>query len=359
MLYGSSGGTKESIIRVSGNNNGEAVVDKNQDFEIQVYNDGDKDLTITAINLANNIHNAYVFYNGIPNLPIIIKGGGKIDLELRFSPKNVQQYKADIIITSDASSGKGEIALSYSGKTDNANTSIIRLTAGSCPDVTLGQNGNFNLSVYNDGNSSFNISKITSTDPAFSVQNFNSTSIGANTSKTFTFKFSPTQAKLYSTSIVVQSDAVSGNNTIIVYGTGVFRTNSKITVEPKIGTYTACNNNNSTRDLTNYDKWLHTDYITNKFKLKVVSIDSANGTINFNVKRCDNYNFDKSYSIEIYEINPNYSTPKVFAKNNDPDVNIKLFTKFEGHNKKTYVAIVTDSSLGGDYFCTQDIEVSW
>jgi hypothetical protein len=217
----------------------------------------------------------------------------------------------------------------------------------------------FPLTIYNDGNTPLFISGISSSNSAFSTQNFSSKTINANSSEVFNLIFSPIQVQLYSTQISVQSNASSGTNSISLNANGTSNSSSGIKIQPNLGNYTPCNNSNSTRDLTNYNKWLYTDYITNQFKFKVESIDSAKGVVSFVVKQCDNNNFKKYYTIVIYESDPINSPPIYQAKPNDADATISLNTKFQGHDTKTYVAIITDSSLGGNYYCTQDISISW
>jgi PKD repeat protein len=154
-----------------------------------------------------------------------------------------------------------------------------------------------------------------------------------------------------------------GSNSISKQFYVMDKTVGGMSIQPGLGKFTGCDYPASTRDLSNFDSWfswLYSDYLTNVFKLKVASIDSSNGTIEFVIKRCDNYNFKSNCTIDIYETNPVYKfTGSYLVFSNEPEANLKFQTKFAGHDSKNYIAVITNSSLGGEYYCTKEITITW
>lgn len=85
--------------------------------------------------------------------------------------------------------------------------------------VLLGETTTKTITIANTGNAALQISTITL--PQGFSSSVGATTINANASISAQITFAPTELKDYTGSVVISSDAVSGNNSLVVNGTGV------------------------------------------------------------------------------------------------------------------------------------------
>jgi len=235
------------------------------------------------------------------------------------------------------------------------------VTTEKCDDVPVNQKEIFKMTVHNDGDVAFIINEIKSTSPVFTlVKPPNGDKIPALGELSFDVQFSPTQAKKYTTEISVNSTASSGVSSVSVSASG---TSSNIVTIPNLETFTGCDDQDSVRDLTSVVRGLYDVYWTNEFKLSVKSIDSANSKVTFVIKRCDDLNMQKDYTVHIYDMNPNVQSPYwssvTSSYTGDPEIEIVHPVKFIGHDTKKFIATIYYAGLQSENWCTKEVEIKW
>lgn len=238
---------------------------------------------------------------------------------------------------------------------------LVSISGKTNGDVKVGQSDTFSISLTNQGTTEIIINDIDfsqNDEGAFSFENGKpSFPFKIQKNKTFNIilRFTPTKNKLYTAILAVTGSDPSDTKTYTLKFQGTASTGGIKSV-PTMGVFSGCDYPKAIRDLTEFDNSLHTDYITNHFKIQAVSIDSAEGKVLFRIKRCDNTNFKKDATCTIIEENPVYLPSSRFIFANDTACSIVIYTKFHGKDTKRYFATIEENTK---YYCTKEITLSW
>ncbi|MEW6486260.1 MAG: choice-of-anchor D domain-containing protein, partial [Pseudomonadota bacterium] len=191
---------------------GTANVGTTTDLPLTIYNDGDDTLNITSCG---------TFPTGfslVGACPTSISGGGSQTLTIRFSPIDVLSYSGSINIQTNA----GDQAVSLSGQGAGGKISLSQelIDFGTVP---TGLPKTVALTVTNTGNAPMSITGITNPASPFSVVSVGTPPIQLlpGTSYSIIVIFNPTAANNYSSSFVIQTNAINGNKTVNLQGFGV------------------------------------------------------------------------------------------------------------------------------------------
>ncbi len=196
-----------------------------KDLTLTIYNDGDDALNITSCG---------TFPTGfslVGSCPTSISGGGSQTLTIRFSPTDVASYSGSINIQTNANDQT--VNLSGQGAGGKISISQEQIDFGTIP---TGSPETVALTVTNAGNAPMNVTSITPpSSPFFSVSYVGTPPIQLlpNTSFTILVTFSPTTANNYSSSFVIQTNAINGNKTVNLQGFGQSAAGGTATLSPE------------------------------------------------------------------------------------------------------------------------------
>jgi prepilin-type N-terminal cleavage/methylation domain-containing protein len=186
---------------------------------LTISNPGNATLTVSSINLPTGytITAPYNWTSGT------IAGGGYQYATVTFDPTQVQDYSGggtDVItVNSDSMSGTNTMAISGAG-----GEPVISMPASlAFGTVLINTTSTQTLTIQNTGGTPLHVSHIT--PPAgFTITapyNWNSGTIGANSSQQVSITFSPTAIQSYSgNNLTVASDALSGSGSVALTGAG-------------------------------------------------------------------------------------------------------------------------------------------
>lgn len=144
--------------------------------------------------------------------------GSSKTFSIAFAPQEARAYNGSIVIKSNASNGDLVIPLSGTGAEAQG---YLEITSGESLDfgtVNLGASGALITRIRNSGEAKLNITGIQCPDGFSATCNVSSLSAGSNTS--INVSFTPTQARTYSGTIIVYTDAENSSVSIDVTGTG-------------------------------------------------------------------------------------------------------------------------------------------
>ena len=144
--------------------------------------------------------------------------GSSKTFSIAFAPQEARAYNGSIVIKSNASNGDLVIPLSGTGAEAQG---YLEITSGESLDfgtVNLGASGALITRIKNTGEAKLNITGIQCPDGFSATCNVSSLNAGSNTS--INVSFTPTQAKTYSGTIIVNTDAENSSVSIDVTGTG-------------------------------------------------------------------------------------------------------------------------------------------
>jgi hypothetical protein len=209
-----------------------------------------------------------------------IAAGSSRSVTITFSPTQATSYSGSITVSSNASNGTQSISVSGTGA--QAATPTISLSGSlSFGNVNVGSSSTKTFTIQNTGNATLTVNSV-SCPSGFST-NWSSGTIAAGSSRSVTITFSPTQAKSYSGSITVSSNASNGTQSISASGTGV---QPAPTFTPAIGTYTACGSGSLICD--------GETYTAGTIKATVISYNTSTNKATFRVAKCDGSNFSSA-----------------------------------------------------------------
>ncbi len=160
---------------------------------------------------------------------------GKSQLvNITFTPNQEKTYSGNIVVNSNSKKGTNKIAVLGDGTTPQP--TIVLSGNMDFGEVELGKQKKSNLTVTNSGTSTLMVKNIQY------PEGYSGDWIGnipAGSSQNITITFNPYQEKFYTGSIVINSNATIGTNTIAVLGQGVtqtsvldFESNNNIKIYP-------------------------------------------------------------------------------------------------------------------------------
>lgn len=273
--------TQTKIISLSGNLTfGNINIGQTSTKTLTITNTGNSPLDVSSISTPTGFSGSF---NGT------IQPSNSANVQITFSPSNVQAYSGNITVNSNATSGTNTISASGNGTQQTTETRIISLSGNiSFGNVATGQSSNKNLTISNIGNSPLTISSI-AVPTGFSVGSFSST-IQAGGSAIVSVTFSPTNVQSYSGNLTVTSNSTSGTNSLNVSGNGIA---SGPTVVPAIGTYAAC---------ASIGTVCTPAYGLGTITARVVSINKATNKIVVEIKKCNGTTFNAGGNINVVNL---------------------------------------------------------
>ena len=179
---------------------------------LTITNNGNTALTVSSISYPSSN------FSGAWSGPIA--AGGSQTVPVTFAPAAVVSYIGTVTVNSDATSGTNTITASGAGVAAVALTKIIGVTGSlAFGNVLTGTTATATLTITNNGNTALTVSSI-----SYPSSNFSgawSGPIAAGGSQTVPVTFAPVTVVGYGGTVMVNSDATSGTNTITTSGTGV------------------------------------------------------------------------------------------------------------------------------------------
>ncbi|MEI6516048.1 MAG: choice-of-anchor D domain-containing protein, partial [bacterium] len=198
--------TVERAVRLTGNlASGDVIVGGSSTCTFTIHNDGNDDLTVSAISLPAGFTG-----NWFGKIAV----GSSHDVAITFSPTAAQEYSGTVTVSSDATSGTGSMAVYGRGV-----ARVMRL-AGDLDfgNVMIGSSVTRVLKLANDGNTAMSVVSIV-TPAGFSGAW--SGNIAAGGAQDVLITFSPTTLGQVAGTLAIDSDATSGMTSRDVTGSGV------------------------------------------------------------------------------------------------------------------------------------------
>ena len=198
-----------AIISLSGNLSfGNVLLNTSARQNLVISNSGNLTLHVNGISFPPGFSGAF---SGA------IAPGAKATVAVTFAPTAMTNYNGVVTVTSDASSGVNTIAASGIGA-----ASAIALSGNlNFGGVIAGSSEQLSLTISNTGNATLNVSSI---HYPIGFSGAFSGAIAAGGAASITVTFSPTNGSPYSGAITVNSDALSGVNSVNASGTGIAQT---------------------------------------------------------------------------------------------------------------------------------------
>jgi len=186
---------------------------------LTISNTGNAAVTVIGIAASGSVTGVFVgsWLSGT------IAAGGSQQVTIQFAPTAPQIYSGTLTVNSDATSGTNTIGVSGTGTAVAVQTRIIGLSGNlSFGSVPVGSTATATLTISNTGNAPLTVSGIAASGSMSSVLlgSWLSGTIAAGGSQQVTMQLAPTAAQAYTGTLMVNSDATSGTNTISVSGTG-------------------------------------------------------------------------------------------------------------------------------------------
>ena len=176
---------------------------------LTIHNDGATPLFVLGID-----HSSPVFSG---NFSGFIPAFGSQNVTVRFAPTAAIAYSDSIYVSSNATSGSGDMRASGAGAP--VPTRIISIGGNpALGPVVVGATLRVNLTLYNSGNTALTLRSIV-TPAGFTVTKPSSV-IPAHGSMNVTVAFSPKAARIYDGTLIVYSNATAGVGSIRLRGTG-------------------------------------------------------------------------------------------------------------------------------------------
>jgi pimeloyl-ACP methyl ester carboxylesterase len=233
-----------SNINVSGNLSfGNVQVGSSSNLTFSITNTGTANLVVSSINYPSGFSGSWNGGTIAPNQSQVITA--------TFSPTSAVSYFGSIAVNSNAASGGNTITVSGTGTSATPVISVSP-TSLSFDNVQVGSSSNLTFSITNTGTANLVVSSISY--PSGFSGSWNGGTIAPNQSQVITATFSPTSTVSYFGSIIVNSNAASGGNTITVSGTGTSSPISIISVSPtslSFGNVQVDSSSNLTFSITN------------------------------------------------------------------------------------------------------------
>jgi len=207
-VNGSGTAAPTRIIGLSGNLSfGSVTVNSTAQGNLTISNTGNTALNVTSISYPAGYSGAWS--GSIP-------AGGSQNVVVTFAPTAVQSYNGTITVESNATSGSSTTAIN--GTATAAPSRIIGLSGNlSFGNLSVGSTKTATLTLNNTGNDALNVTSIVYPS-GYSGAWIGSIPSGGSQNVTVTF--SPTAVQSYNGTIIVNSNATSGNETIVVSGAG-------------------------------------------------------------------------------------------------------------------------------------------
>ena len=183
---------------------GDVDINTSAQTTLTIQNTGNRTLTVTGISYPAG-------FTGNWSSGTIAAGASKA-VTVTFVPTAAQSYGGTITVASNKTEGTNTIAISGYGV-----TRIVSVSGNLSFGLTsIGQTPGLTMTIQNTGNRALTVSGISY--PAGFGGNWSGGAIAAGASKDVTVTFAPTEAKTYSGTITVNSDATSGLAAIDCFG---------------------------------------------------------------------------------------------------------------------------------------------
>ncbi len=169
-----------------------------------IQNTGNRTLTVSGISYPAG-------FSGNWSSGTIAAGATK-NITVTFAPTAAQSYGGDITVASNKTEGTNTIAITGYGVTRIVNVSGD-LWFGL---ASIGQTPSMTMTIQNTGNRAMTVGSISY--PAGFSGNWSGGTVAAGASKDVIVTFAPTEAKTYSGTVTVETNATSGNNTVECFG---------------------------------------------------------------------------------------------------------------------------------------------
>jgi hypothetical protein len=198
---------------------GEVPINDSQDAVLTIHNDGSEELTVNNIVFSDGFS-----YGGGTGLAGgtsgTIAANGSAQINVTFSPVETRIYTGTVEVLSDKTAGTETIDCSGAG----VSSRHIRIKGDmSFGDVVVGDTLTKSLVIYNDGNQPLTVDSITYPDAAYTGDwpAAPPATIAAYGNQVVNVTFTPVADQDYNGNITVNSDSLSGDETIAVTGTGL------------------------------------------------------------------------------------------------------------------------------------------
>lgn len=201
---------------------GEVKVGESVTKSFSVKNTGSTDLTIGSIRVVasdNTVNPPY--FTLTPDSPCTLSPDKSMPFSVVFAPESAGEYNAVVSLKSNAvnaTQGTSTVWLSGTGVKAQGYLEIVSGDSLDFGNVYLGTSETLYAKIRNTGNAPLNILGINCPE-GFSASS-NAASLNEGAEATVSISFTPTQAKTYRGSVVVNTDAENGPVSIDVFGSG-------------------------------------------------------------------------------------------------------------------------------------------
>ena len=192
---------------------GDVTVNTSKQLTVTVRNTGDETLKISSITSSDPAFSVFSTEFTLPPDTEDI-------LLITFSPAQERSYSATLTIQSNSCGKTKTVALTGAGTPPPCPVIALNPDSRSFGDVATNTSEQRQITVKNTGNAMLEISSITSSDPAFTVSS-TVYSLLPNEEGVMYITFSPTQERMYSATLTIQSNAAEKTKTVPLTGRGV------------------------------------------------------------------------------------------------------------------------------------------
>src|SRR6202790_3690298 len=199
---------------------GIVAVGSSKTLTVTATNSGSASVTVTSATISTS------FFSLIsPSLPITVAAGQSTVISIQFTPNAAGTFNATLSITSDASNGVTNLALSGTGAAP-VPPAPGALTASPTTEnfgsVIVGANQPQSVTLTNTGGSSVNISQATVSGAGFQLSGITTPlTLNPAQSMTFTVAFTPQTSGNANGTVTITSNAANPSTTIALSGVGV------------------------------------------------------------------------------------------------------------------------------------------
>ena len=196
---------------------GSVAAGSNKTLSVTATNSGTKSITVSSAAVSTKY-----FSLTSPTLPIILAAGQSTTLNVMFSPNAAGAFTANVAVSSDASNGAVNLALSGTGVADGQLS--LNPTSEAFGSVTVGTKQSKSVTLTNTGGVSVDISQATVSGASAGFQLSGITTpltLDANQSTTFTVAFAPQTTGNLTGSVTIASNGANPTLVMQLSGTGI------------------------------------------------------------------------------------------------------------------------------------------
>ncbi len=197
-------------VAITNDNYGIVGVDKTGTEALTISNPGSDDLTVSSISLPTGYT--------VSNNNFVLNAGSSIDVSVFFNPTSTGSHSGQLIVHSDATAGDSVLQISGVGGNRAIGVDNPELDFGY---IRIGRSNSLQTIISNSGNSELAVSSIDLPE-GFTIDKL-SFVIAPGGNEEVTINFIPKSIKDYSGTITLNSDALSGTETISVIAHGLER----------------------------------------------------------------------------------------------------------------------------------------